>query len=70
LVPQNWHSNIEKIPNAGVWVGTAGNLSSTIIIKVHPLALLKHKEIKDPGLSTAIAELIKGYECEEGIFLS
>jgi pyruvate,water dikinase len=58
-----------KIPNAGVGLAREEFIINNYI-KVHPLALLKHKELKDPVLSSAIAELTKGYESEEAFFIN
>lgn len=39
-------------------------------IKVHPLALLHHKSLKDPILTAEINTLIKGYKNEEDFFIT
>ncbi|MBC9914671.1 phosphoenolpyruvate synthase [Chitinophaga varians] len=39
-------------------------------IKVHPLALLRHRELQDETLSAEIAQLIYGYENEADYFIS
>lgn len=39
-------------------------------IKVHPLALLHHRELNDPQLSTEIKQLIKGFNSEEEYFIN
>lgn len=57
-----------KIPNSGVGLAREEFIINNYI-KVHPLALLKHKELNDPALSSSIAELIKGYESEEAFFI-
>lgn len=38
-------------------------------IQVHPLALLRHKDINDPDLSKAIASRIRGYADEREFFI-
>ena len=38
-------------------------------IKVHPMALLKHKELNDPELTQQIVELYKGYDNEIDYFI-
>lgn len=38
-------------------------------IKVHPMALLKHKELNDPELTKEINKLIEGYDDENDYFL-
>ena len=38
-------------------------------IKVHPLALLRHRELNDPALSETISKLIAGYEDERTYFI-
>ncbi|TQO36777.1 phosphoenolpyruvate synthase [Arenibacter algicola] len=58
-----------KIPNAGVGLAREEFIINNYI-KVHPLALLKHKTLNDPALSVSIAELIKGYESEEAFFIN
>ncbi|MDO5970841.1 phosphoenolpyruvate synthase [Flavivirga aquimarina] len=58
-----------KIPNAGVGLAREEFIINNYI-KVHPLALLKHKELNDLALSNSIAELIKGYETEEAFFIN
>ncbi len=58
-----------KIPNAGVGLAREEFIINNYI-KVHPLALLRHRELNDPGLSASIAELIKGYESEEAFFIN
>ncbi|QJB37131.1 phosphoenolpyruvate synthase [Chitinophaga oryzae] len=39
-------------------------------IKVHPLALLHHRELNDAALSAEIAQLVHGYENEADYFIS
>lgn len=58
-----------KIPNAGVGLAREEFIINNYI-KVHPLALLNHKGLKDPELSDSIAKLIKGYDSEESFFVN
>jgi pyruvate,water dikinase len=57
-----------KIPNAGVGLARQEFIINNYI-KVHPLALLKHKELGDKVLSESIAELIQGYDSEEDFYI-
>jgi pyruvate,water dikinase len=57
-----------KIPNDGVGLARQEFIINNHI-KVHPLALLNHKELKDEELSKAIEVLIKGYASEEDFFI-
>ena len=56
------------LPNAGVGLAREEFIINTYI-KVHPMALLRHKELNDEGLSKKIAEIIKGYVTEEEFFV-
>jgi pyruvate,water dikinase len=56
------------IPNAGVGLAREEFIINNYI-QVHPLALLKHRQLNDPILSTRIKEIIKGYENEELFFV-
>lgn len=58
-----------KIPNAGVGLARQEFIINNYI-KVHPLALLKHRELNDASLSESISELIKGYDSEEDFFIN
>ena len=58
-----------KIPNAGVGLAREEFIINNHI-KVHPLALLKHKEIGDKELSAEIAKIIEGYANEEEFFIN
>ncbi|MCR9228415.1 MAG: phosphoenolpyruvate synthase [Flavobacteriaceae bacterium] len=58
-----------KIPNGGVGLAREEFIINNYI-KVHPLALLKHKGLNDPSLSASIEELMKGYESEEAFFIN
>lgn len=58
-----------KIPNAGVGLAREEFIINNYI-KVHPLALLKHKELNDSSLTESIEELIKGYKSEEEFFIN
>lgn len=56
------------IPNAGVGLAREEFIINNYI-QVHPLALLKHRELNDPELTTRIKELTRGYETEESFFI-
>jgi len=56
------------IPNAGVGLAREEFIINNYI-QVHPLALLRHRELGDVVLSAKIKELIKGYENEESFFI-
>ena len=57
-----------KIPNAGVGLARQEFIINNFI-KVHPLALLQHKKLKDPELSEAIHHLMRGYSSEEHFYV-
>lgn len=56
------------IPNAGVGLAREEFIINNYI-QVHPLALMKHKQLEDPALTSAIEKLIEGYEDEETFFV-
>ena len=58
-----------KIPNAGVGLAREEFIINNYI-KVHPLALLKHRELKDKELTEAISKLMQGYDTEEEFFIN
>ncbi len=58
-----------KIPNAGVGLAREEFIINNYI-KVHPLALLKHRDLKDKELTAAISELMQGYKSEEEFFIN
>jgi pyruvate,water dikinase len=57
-----------KIPNAGVGLAREEFIINNYI-KVHPMALLKHKELGDDLLTIQINALTKGFENEEDFFI-
>ncbi|NLR58673.1 phosphoenolpyruvate synthase [Chitinophaga polysaccharea] len=57
------------LPNKGVGLAREEFIINNYI-KVHPLALLKHKELNDPELSAQIAQLMQGYDNEADFFVS
>lgn len=57
-----------SIPHAGVGLAREEFIINNYI-QVHPLALLKHRELGDKALSSQIKELIRGYENEEMFFV-
>lgn len=57
-----------SIPNSGVGLAREEFIINNYI-QVHPLALIRHKELNDKSLSDRIKELIKGYENEEQFFV-
>ena len=58
-----------KIPNAGVGLAREEFIINNYI-KVHPLALLKHRELNDAELTASILELTRGYESEQEFFIN
>jgi pyruvate,water dikinase len=58
-----------KIPNAGVGLARQEFIINNHI-KVHPLALLRHKDLKDRELSETISDLIVGYESEKDFYVN
>jgi pyruvate,water dikinase len=58
-----------RIPNAGVGLAREEFIINNFI-KVHPLALLNHKELMDKKLTRKIEELIAGFENEEDFFIN
>jgi pyruvate,water dikinase len=57
------------LPNKGVGLAREEFIINNYI-KVHPMALLKHKELQDADLSAKIAQLIKGHDNEEDYFVN
>jgi pyruvate,water dikinase len=56
------------IPNAGVGLAREEFIINNYI-QAHPLALLHHRELKDPVLSEKITKLMTGYDNEESFFI-
>jgi pyruvate,water dikinase len=56
------------IPNAGVGLAREEFIINNYI-GIHPMALLKHRELKDDTLSAHIKSAIRGYENEEQFFI-
>jgi pyruvate,water dikinase len=56
------------IPNAGVGLAREEFIINNYI-QAHPLALLRHRELKDHVLTEKIEKLITGYETEESFFI-
>lgn len=56
------------LPNAGVGLAREEFIINNFI-QVHPLALMKHKELNDAGLSDSIKKMIRGFENEEDFFI-
>lgn len=57
------------LPNQGIGLAREEFIINNYI-KVHPLALLKHREINDESLSQKIKEITMGYESEKSFFIS
>ncbi|MCA1763752.1 MAG: phosphoenolpyruvate synthase [Flavobacteriales bacterium] len=57
-----------RIPNEGVGLAREEFIINNYI-KVHPMALLKHKELGDEKLSAKIAEITRGFESERDFFI-
>jgi len=58
-----------RIPNAGVGLAREEFIINNFI-KVHPMALLNHKDLKDKKLTRKIEGLIGGFENEEDFFIN
>ncbi len=58
-----------RIPNAGVGLAREEFIINNHI-RAHPLALLKHRQLKDAQLSKSIKQLIEGYDSEEEFFIN
>ena len=58
-----------KIPNAGVGLARQEFIINNHI-KVHPLALLRHKDLNDRVLSETISNLITGYSSEKDFYVN
>ncbi|MFT3910150.1 MAG: phosphoenolpyruvate synthase [Ferruginibacter sp.] len=56
------------LPNAGVGLAREEFIINNFI-QVHPMALLKHKELNDAELSATIKTMIRGFENEEDFFI-
>ncbi len=56
------------LPNAGVGLAREEFIINNFI-QVHPLALLKHKELNDVDLTAAIKKMIRGFVDEEDFFI-
>lgn len=56
------------LPNAGVGLAREEFIINNYI-QVHPMALLKHRELKDAELSKTIAGMILGFENEGDFFI-
>jgi pyruvate,water dikinase len=56
------------LPNSGVGLAREEFIINNYI-KVHPLALLKHKQIGDENLTNEIEKIIRGYDDEETFFV-
>ena len=57
-----------QIPNAGVGLAREEFIINNYI-QAHPLALLKHKKLKDPELTENIKSLTRGFKNEETFFV-
>ncbi len=55
-------------PNAGVGLAREEFIINNYI-QIHPMALLKHKELNDPELSAGIKKMIQGFDSEEDFFI-
>jgi pyruvate,water dikinase len=60
--------NFSHLPNSGVGLAREEFIINNYI-QVHPLALMKHRELNDPELTSRIETLITGYENEEDFFI-
>jgi pyruvate,water dikinase len=64
----NMAFRFSHFPNAGVGLAREEFIINNYI-QVHPMALLKHKELNDAPLSASIAEIIGGFASEEDFFI-
>ncbi|MEP6676728.1 MAG: phosphoenolpyruvate synthase [Ferruginibacter sp.] len=64
----NMAFRFSHFPNAGVGLAREEFIINNYI-QVHPMALLKHKELNDPELSATIATMIRGFANEEDFFI-
>ncbi len=55
-------------PNAGVGLAREEFIINNYI-QIHPMALLKHKDLNDPELSKSIQQMIRGFEDERSFFI-
>jgi len=55
-------------PNAGVGLAREEFIINNYI-QIHPMALLKHKELNDLELSKSIQQMIRGFEDEKSFFI-
>jgi len=55
-------------PNAGVGLAREEFIINNYI-QIHPMALLKHKELNDPELSKNIQQMIRGFDDEKSFFI-
>jgi pyruvate, water dikinase len=60
--------NFSHLPNAGVGLAREEFIINNYI-KVHPLALLRHKNLADESLSKEIKNITRGYADEEDYFI-
>ncbi len=56
------------LPNAGVGLAREEFIINNYI-QIHPMALLKHKDLNDAALSATIKKMIKGFQNEEDFFI-
>jgi pyruvate,water dikinase len=61
--------NYAHLPHRGVGLAREEFIINNYI-QAHPLALLRHRELGDPRLSTAITQLIRGFADEETFFIN
>ncbi len=64
----NMAFRFSHLPNAGVGLAREEFIINNYI-QVHPLALMKHKQLNDPELSKAIGKMILGFNSEEDFFI-
>lgn len=60
--------NFSHIPNKGVGLAREEFIINNYI-KVHPLALMKHKELGDAKLTAEIEQITRGFKSEENFFV-
>lgn len=58
-----------QLPHSGVGLAREEFIINNYI-KVHPLALLKHRQLNDAALTAEITQMIRGFEDEQDYFIS
>jgi pyruvate,water dikinase len=62
------HFITPTFPNKGVGLAREEFIINNYI-NVHPMALLRHRQLNDPELSSKIQSMIRGFKNEEAFFI-